>query len=192
MNKKGFAISVILYSIVFLIIAILYMLLGIVKTRYTVNSSLKESIINDLNNEREGYDFLSNEECIITGSSPDFVTDLTLTINVNNGKSYKFDNNSWSSNNTILVNHAGIYIGYFKDNRGGGGSCSIDIKSKTIYRYRDCADDDYLYDEGNNNVIGCKFTKDEQWSDWQEERPTLEPGKELTRQIESRTSYRVV
>ena len=43
MNKKGFAISVILYSIIFLIIAILYMLLGITKTRYTVNKGLKYS-----------------------------------------------------------------------------------------------------------------------------------------------------
>lgn len=40
MNKKGFAVSIILYSIVFIIVTILYMLLGIVKTRYEV--TLKE------------------------------------------------------------------------------------------------------------------------------------------------------
>ena len=49
MNKKGFAISIILYSVVFLIITILYMLLGILKTRYTVTDNLRDTIIEQLN-----------------------------------------------------------------------------------------------------------------------------------------------
>ncbi len=49
MNKKGFAISIILYSLVFLLVSIFYLLLGIVKTRYTVTSNLRESIIEELN-----------------------------------------------------------------------------------------------------------------------------------------------
>ena len=49
MNKKGFAVSIILYSIVLLIITILYMLLGIVKTRYTVSDNLRENITQELN-----------------------------------------------------------------------------------------------------------------------------------------------
>ena len=49
MNKKGFAVSIILYSIVFLIVAILYVLLGIEKSRYTVNKEIRESIINQIN-----------------------------------------------------------------------------------------------------------------------------------------------
>ena len=49
MNNKGFAISIILYSLVFLLVSIFYLLLGIVKTRYTVTSNLRESIIEELN-----------------------------------------------------------------------------------------------------------------------------------------------
>lgn len=49
MNNKGFAISIIMYSMVFLLIAILYMILGIMRTRYTVNAKLRDSIIEKLN-----------------------------------------------------------------------------------------------------------------------------------------------
>ena len=55
MNKKGFAISIILYSLVFLIISIFYMLLGIVKTRYTVSSGLRESVIEELSSGNSLY-----------------------------------------------------------------------------------------------------------------------------------------
>ena len=49
MNKKGFAISIILYSIIFLIIATLYILLSIEKSRYDINGELRKNIINELN-----------------------------------------------------------------------------------------------------------------------------------------------
>lgn len=49
MNKKGFAISIILYSMVFLLVSIFYMLLGISKNRYTVSTNLRESIIENMN-----------------------------------------------------------------------------------------------------------------------------------------------
>ena len=49
MNKKGFAISIVLYSIVFLLITILYMILGTLKTRYHINSDLRNSIMTELN-----------------------------------------------------------------------------------------------------------------------------------------------
>ena len=55
MNKKGFAISIILYSLVFLIISIFYMLLSIVKTRYTVTSGLRESVIEELSSGNSLY-----------------------------------------------------------------------------------------------------------------------------------------
>ena len=55
MNKKGFAISIILYSLVFLVISIFYMLLGVVKTRYTVSSGLRESVIEELNSGNSLY-----------------------------------------------------------------------------------------------------------------------------------------
>ena len=49
MNKKGFAISIILYSIVFLVIAILYLILGVMKTRNDNNTKMRNEIINQMN-----------------------------------------------------------------------------------------------------------------------------------------------
>ena len=49
MNKKGFAISIILYSVVLLIITILYMLLGIEKNRKETNEELRNNIVEQLN-----------------------------------------------------------------------------------------------------------------------------------------------
>lgn len=194
MNKRGFAISVILYSIVFLIIAILYMLLGITKTRYTVNKGLRESIVNDLNEERIDLEYNSDESCTIKGSSDDYVTDLTLSIHVEKyGKSYKFNNGSWSSNNSITVDHAGIYMGYFRDTNGGTGTCSADVTSKTVYRYRDCNESHYIYSEyyddngtQKRDIIGCNFSN-EQWENWSD----TKPESMITREIETRTSYKL-
>lgn len=75
MNKKGFAISVILYVIVFLIIAIFYLLLGIIKARYNVSNELKNSIVTTLN----GTDHIYSK---LTEDSPVNV----LIINPNGGK----------------------------------------------------------------------------------------------------------
>lgn len=49
MNKKGFAISIVMYSIVFLLITIFYIMLGILKTRYNVSNNLKEEVMEQLN-----------------------------------------------------------------------------------------------------------------------------------------------
>lgn len=49
MNKKGFAVSIILYSIIFLIISTLYILLSIEKNRNDVNKEYRDSIISELN-----------------------------------------------------------------------------------------------------------------------------------------------
>lgn len=201
MNKKGFAISVILYSIIFLIIAILYMLLGITKTRYTVSKNLRDNVVKELNEERSELEYTSNETCTITGSN-EYVTDLELKIsiigyedNADEIKSfkYKFDDGSWSSNNSILVDHAGIYMGYFRDTNGGTGTCSGDVTSKTLYRYRDCNASHYIYgeyyydgDEQKRDIIGCNFS-DEEWVSWSD----TKPESLVTREIESRTSYKL-
>lgn len=49
MNKKGFAISIILYSVILLIIAILYLLLGIEKNRTNTSEELRDNILEQLN-----------------------------------------------------------------------------------------------------------------------------------------------
>ena len=51
MNKKGFAISIVMYSIVFLIVTILYIILGIVRNRYVINERLRDQVMMQLNRE---------------------------------------------------------------------------------------------------------------------------------------------
>ena len=55
MNKKGFAISIILYSLVFLLITILFIILGILETRYNVTTNLRDSIVEDMNGGKSLY-----------------------------------------------------------------------------------------------------------------------------------------
>ena len=144
MNKKGFAISVILYSIVFMIITILYMLLSIVKTRYVVTDKLRENIVSDLNDiETVLVNDVSKETCELVPSSNDYSANLELTIEVSNDKDklYSFDNVNWGNEKTILVTSSGLYTAYFKDSVNNAiGSCSVFVTSRTEYRYRDCAD----------------------------------------------------
>lgn len=52
-NNKGFAISIILYSIVFLIITILFIILNLEKNRYDTNQKLRNGIIEKLNEVTE-------------------------------------------------------------------------------------------------------------------------------------------
>ena len=141
MNKKGFAISVILYSIIFMIITILLILLGLVRTRYTVSESLREKVIEDVNNVILKETNPSNYSCEITANSSDYTTNLILSINIigGNANSYSYDGINYVANNSTLVNHSGVYTGYFKDTEGRIGSCSANIISQTVYRSRSCS-----------------------------------------------------
>ncbi len=56
MNKKGFAISIIMYSIVFLLVSIFYITLGILKTRYNVSDSLRNGLMEELNGDDNIFD----------------------------------------------------------------------------------------------------------------------------------------
>ena len=166
MNKKGFAITIILYSIIFLIVSILYILLGIVKTRYVVESDLRKNV-NDTVNAINTSSQISMESCTITGSSNTYTPNLVLTINVSNNRGilYSFNHNDWLSKKTTSVTHSGIYIGYFKDLKGKEGNCQVDITSKTQYRYRDCKESNivfgnwYLLESNNDECV--EVTKEE-------------------------------
>lgn len=48
-KEKGFAISIILYSLVFLIITVLFIILGILKTRYGVSNKTRKAVIEEIN-----------------------------------------------------------------------------------------------------------------------------------------------
>jgi hypothetical protein len=148
MNKKGFAASVVLYSIVLLVISTIFVLLGISRTRYTVTSRLRKNIINSINDEvGVGAVFPSSEKCNITSNTNNYTDNLVLTINVNNGSLYSWDNSTYTVSNTVVVNHGGTYTGYFRDRAGGTGSCTKDILSKTQYSYRMCPNANISYTE---------------------------------------------
>ncbi len=149
MNKKGFAISAILYSITFLIITVMFMLLGIVKTRYTVTDKLREEIVSRLDDVHTYSLAESIYTCTISGSSNDYTPNLVLTINVSNnkGKRYSFDGYNYSGTNEILATHSGEYVGYFEDVDGNYGSCSVDLISTTMYHYQDCSDENKYFGE---------------------------------------------
>ena len=159
MNKKGFAVSVILYSIIFLIITTLFMLLGIMKTRFTVNNDLRENILETINDEiGVGVIFSSSDKCIISANSIDYTDNLILTMNVENGSLFSWDNETYSVNNTIKVNRAGTYNGFFKDKAGGNGECKeVNIISRTKYSNRECDNINYgeWYWDSEENVSVC-------------------------------------
>ena len=56
MNKKGFAISIVMYSVVFLLITMFYIILGILKTRYNINDDLRKTITEELNSNENIHD----------------------------------------------------------------------------------------------------------------------------------------
>ena len=62
MNKKGFAISVVLYAVIFVVIAIFYLLLGIIRSRYSVNNGLKNNILSELNSGGHLFTKLNNDD----------------------------------------------------------------------------------------------------------------------------------
>ena len=141
MNKKGFAVSVVLYSIIFLVVTTLFMVLGLMRTRYNVNNELRENIIESINDEvNVGSLFPSGESCEIVGNTSSYTDNLILSIIVsnNNGKFYSWDNEVFSNSNNIKANRGGKYTGYFRDSVGGTGNCEIEIVSKIQYRSRAC------------------------------------------------------
>jgi len=80
MNKKGFAISVVLYTMVILIVGIFYLLLGIVRHRYTVGNDFREVIIDDISNEDGCTDWIQTDTI--------YTDECTSYGNPNTGTSY--------------------------------------------------------------------------------------------------------
>ena len=112
MNKKGFAISIILYSVVFLIIGIFYILLGIIKARYNVSNDIKNNIINKLN----GIGYIYNQ----------FDNDMgvnALTVNPNGGR--VFFNGEMITDETTVVKYAGNTIDLPNAEKDDGESSTV-------------------------------------------------------------------
>lgn len=94
MNKKGFAISIILYAVVFIIITIFYLLLGIMKSRYSVNNDLRNNIFNNLNSYKHIFTKLDKDDAV-----------SVLTVNPDGGSVLL--NESLINSITSIINYAG-------------------------------------------------------------------------------------
>lgn len=122
------------------------MLLGIMRTRFNVNDKLRKNIIESINDEVSvGIVFPSNEKCVIEFNTNEYTDNLVLSINVDNGNLYSWDNETYKENNKIVVNRAGTYTGYFIDKAGGTGNCEISVVSKNQYSYRECEKENINY-----------------------------------------------
>ena len=93
MNKKGFAISIILYSMVFLLITILFVILGIHKTRYNVSNDLRNSIMDSFSEKDYGdvvyRNIINKQSCAKwtdnMGTASDTEDDVIYTARCNSG-----------------------------------------------------------------------------------------------------------
>ena len=147
MNKKGFAISVILYAVIFVVIAIFYLLLSIIKSRYSVNSDLKNDIMLDLNSGKHMYTKLNNDNpasvLIVDpdGGSVDIdgltVTEVTRVV--------KYANENTELKNAVKDNAESIEDSYTVTYNANGGNATP--ASQTV------------------NNINTKSYSFEQWSD---------------------------
>ena len=113
MNKKGFAISIILYSMVFLLITTLYIILGVFKTRYTVTNELRDSIVEELSASKSFGDivkslgdnseitYVANYNDVIENNSSFTTQDQVLT-SATKKMVYYYTGEDAAANNNVL------------------------------------------------------------------------------------------
>ncbi len=113
MNKRGFAISIILYSMVFLLISIFYLLLSIVKNRYTVNLNLKNDIIEELSTvkyfadrikilgDNAGITYVANYDNVINNNSG-FTTQDQVSTSATKNTIYYYTGEDAAANGNVL------------------------------------------------------------------------------------------
>ena len=82
LNNKGFAISVILYSMIILIIGILYLLLGVLNARHNLSKQTNDDVRDYINNQ--GVNTITDERAKKIGTTRIIKTDELLYINSSN------------------------------------------------------------------------------------------------------------
>ena len=97
LNNKGFAISVILYSMIILTIGVLYLLLGVLNTRYNLSKETSDDVVDYINNQ--GVNTITDDR-----ASKIATTRIINTGNLlqKNGNYYYYGNNP---NNYIRFNN---------------------------------------------------------------------------------------
>lgn len=106
LNNKGFAISVILYSVVLLMISVMYLLVTILNSRYKMNKDLKNNVTDYVNTQ--GVNTVDNEYLnqIATNKL------LVETTQASNGNRYYTGNNP--NNYVLFSNNIWRIIGLIK------------------------------------------------------------------------------
>lgn len=111
LNNKGFAISVLLYSMVILIMGIMYLLLDIINDRYRLTKELKENVVEYINSQ--GINTVSNEYASKIAINK-VISSKEMVFNKDNGNYYysganpnnyvRFNNELWRIIGVISVN----------------------------------------------------------------------------------------
>lgn len=112
LNNKGFAISVILYSMIILIIGILYLLLGILNARHNLSKQTNNEVVDYINNQ--GVNTITEERAKKIGTTRIINTRDLLKGNGNNNYYYygnnpnnfiNFNNELWRIVGVININN---------------------------------------------------------------------------------------
>ena len=111
-NNKGFAISVILYSMVILVMGIMYLLLDVLNSRYKMTETAKSEIINYVNNQgvntvsEEYTSKLATYKLIKMGNMYYDTTGNYYYTGANPSNYVKFNNDDWRIIGVINVSNA--------------------------------------------------------------------------------------
>lgn len=156
MNKRGFAVSIVLYSMVFLIVTILYMLLGIEKTRYTVNQNVRDNIMVQLNDQIE-----DNRVCEWENDTESNLSSCTATsaatrdAMINDPQEGDVYYTCQSVGN--YTRHVDAWVNYVQTETVGGSTVR---SSETVY---DSASFDYDYDPVTYQITKSAYDKMMEW-----------------------------
>lgn len=138
MNNKGFAISVILYSMIILIMSVLLLVLNLVNSRYKQNKTLKDNVVEKINNE--GINTVSEE--FERRVATTYLKNKLNSINVGSYSNYYF-NGSNPNNYVSFNNELWRFIGVINNN----GTEYAKIVSRNYIKINDL--DDYTIDNYN-------------------------------------------
>ena len=140
MNKKGFAISIILYAVVFIIITIFYLLLGIMKSRYSVNNDLRNNIFNNLNSYEHIFTKLDKDDPVsVLTVNPDggsVEINGTLTNSITSIINYVGETVTISNaNKDDFINHGELKVTY-NSNGGDTNPDAVTIGTTNTKKYQ--------------------------------------------------------
>lgn len=186
LNNKGFAISVILYAMIILIIGVLYLLLSILNARHNLSKQTNNDVIDYINNQ--GVNTITEERAKKIGTTRIINTNELLFKNNNyyyygnNPKNYiEFNSELWRIVGVFNVNN----IKYLKIIRND--SLKIDttnnskIINSNIFTY---LNDEYYNTITTKNMINAMYFNNSEYS------PNMTPLNAYNKEIETITDIK--